>query len=86
MLFDRKTLNPELTTGEIPGTLYGMSDTGWMIIWREKHDHSSIHSGDIAVRILMCPEIGGLLGEQKVSWAVCMNLLYKDSLEFYACA
>lgn len=23
--FDRKTLNPELTTGEVPGTLYGLS-------------------------------------------------------------
>ena len=30
VLFDRKTLNPELTTGEIPGTIYGLSQKGWM--------------------------------------------------------
>ena len=25
VIFDRKTLNPDLTTGEIPGTIYGLS-------------------------------------------------------------
>lgn len=30
VIFDRKTLNPELTTGEIPGTVYGLSKKGWM--------------------------------------------------------
>ena len=49
VLFDRKTLNPELTTGEIPGTLYGMSDTGWMnseffMYWFYNHFLNSIPS------------------------------------------
>ena len=30
VIFDRKTLNPEMTVGEIPGTLYGLSKTGWI--------------------------------------------------------
>lgn len=30
VIFDRKTLNPELTKGEVPGTRYGLSPTGWM--------------------------------------------------------
>ena len=29
-IFDRKTLNPDLTTGEVPGTIYGLSDKGWI--------------------------------------------------------
>ncbi len=29
-IFDRKTLNPLLTKGEVPGTLYGLSGNGWM--------------------------------------------------------
>ena len=30
VIFDRKTLNPELMKGEIPGTLYGLSSSGWI--------------------------------------------------------
>lgn len=30
VIFDRKTLNPEYTRGEVPGTLYGLSQSGWM--------------------------------------------------------
>ena len=30
VIFDRKTLNPELTKGEIPGILYGLSSSGWI--------------------------------------------------------
>jgi len=30
VIFDRKTLNPELTLGEVPGTLYGLSENGWI--------------------------------------------------------
>ena len=30
IIFDRKTLNPKLTEGEVPGTLYGLSHNGWM--------------------------------------------------------
>lgn len=38
----RKTLNPDLTTGEIPGTLYGLSEKGWMnrelfLVWFYEH-------------------------------------------------
>jgi len=43
VIFDRKTLNPYLATGEVPpGTLYGLSHNGWMngdlfLQWFEKH-------------------------------------------------
>ena len=30
MVFDRKTLNQELTHSEVPGTVYGLSSNGWM--------------------------------------------------------
>ena len=30
VIFKRKTMNQELTIGEIPGTLYGCSETGWI--------------------------------------------------------
>ena len=30
IILDRKTLNPVLAEGEIPGTLYGLSSKGWM--------------------------------------------------------
>ena len=30
VIFNRKLLHPELTKGEVPGTLYGLSETGWM--------------------------------------------------------
>ena len=30
VIFDRKTLKPELTEGEVPGTMYALSDTGWI--------------------------------------------------------
>ena len=30
VIFSRKTLNPELTVQEVPGTMYGLSDSGWM--------------------------------------------------------
>jgi hypothetical protein len=30
VIFARKTLNPELTHHEIPSTMYGLSDNGWM--------------------------------------------------------
>ena len=42
VIFDRKTLNPELTTGEVPGTIYGLSEKGWInrelfLDWFHKH-------------------------------------------------
>ncbi|CAI8040325.1 Tigger transposable element-derived protein 6 [Geodia barretti] len=30
VIWDRKTLAPELTIGEVPGTIYGLSGNGWM--------------------------------------------------------
>ena len=30
VIFDRKTLNPVMTEGEVPGTLYGLSKNGWI--------------------------------------------------------
>ena len=30
VIFDRKKLAPELTLGEVPGTLYGLSSNGWI--------------------------------------------------------
>ncbi len=30
VIWDRKTLAPELTIGELPGTIYGLSGNGWM--------------------------------------------------------
>ena len=42
VIWDRKTLAPELTLGEIPGTIYGLSSNGWMDqqlfdIWFSNH-------------------------------------------------
>ena len=30
VIFDRKVLKPELTLGEVPGTMYGLSSNGWI--------------------------------------------------------
>ncbi|XP_065893476.1 uncharacterized protein [Dysidea avara] len=30
VIWDKKVLSPELTNGEIPGTIYGLSDKGWI--------------------------------------------------------
>ena len=30
VIWDRKTLAPQLTIGEVPGTIYGLSGSGWM--------------------------------------------------------
>jgi hypothetical protein len=30
VIFNRKTLKPDMTVGEVPGTFYGLSDSGWM--------------------------------------------------------
>ena len=42
VIWDRKTLAPELTIGEVPGTIYGLSGNGWMDmelfdVWFENH-------------------------------------------------
>ena len=30
VIFDRKTIKPEMAAGEVPGTMYGLSSSGWM--------------------------------------------------------
>ena len=30
VIFDHKTLKPEMTVGEVPGTMYGLSSSGWI--------------------------------------------------------
>ena len=30
VIFDRKTLKPEMVVGEVPGTMYGLSSNGWI--------------------------------------------------------
>ncbi len=30
-IFDQQTLNPQMTIGEVPGTLYGLSKNGWIM-------------------------------------------------------
>ncbi len=30
VIFDRQNLKPELTSGEVPGTVYGLSKNGWI--------------------------------------------------------
>ena len=30
VIYDKKTLKPELTVGEVPGTMYGLSNKGWI--------------------------------------------------------
>lgn len=30
VIFDRKALKPDMTVGEVPGTFYGLSESGWM--------------------------------------------------------
>ena len=30
VIYDRKYLEPEMTTGKVPGTFYGLSENGWM--------------------------------------------------------
>ena len=42
VIFDRKSLKPDLTNGEVPGTVYGLSSKGWIdgelfSLWFSKH-------------------------------------------------
>jgi hypothetical protein len=54
VIFDRKTLKAELAHGEVPGTMYGLTDNGWsnaeiFNIWF--HNHFLCHA--LAVRPLL---------------------------------
>ena len=42
VIYNRKGLNPDWTTGEVPGTAYGLPESGWMdtelfLGWFEEH-------------------------------------------------
>ena len=42
VVFDHKTLHSDMTTGQVPGTFYGLSDSGWMDVelfeeWFKNH-------------------------------------------------
>ena len=42
IIFDRKTLHADMTLGELPGTIYGLSSKGWIDqelfqMWFEGH-------------------------------------------------
>ena len=47
VIFSQKQLRPELTVGEVPGTMYGLSDIGWMdgeIFYNWFIHHFLVHS------------------------------------------
>ena len=77
VIFDRKTLNPELTTGEVPGTIYGLSDKGWInkelfLGWFHKHFLLLIPKTRPVLLLLdghsshYCPEVIRAAAKQKV--------------------
>ena len=42
IVFDRKTLKAEMTVGEVPGSMYGLSESGWIDgelfdLWFRRH-------------------------------------------------
>ncbi|XP_019861816.1 PREDICTED: uncharacterized protein LOC109590340 isoform X7 [Amphimedon queenslandica] len=77
VIFDRKTLNPELIRGEIPETMYGLSEKGWInqelfTGWFYKHFLALIPKKR-PVLLLMdghsshyCPEVVRLAAKEKV--------------------
>lgn len=73
----RKTLNPDLTTGEIPGTLYGLFQKGWMnrelfLVWFYEHFLTLIPPGRPVLLLLdghsshYSPDLIRLAAEEKV--------------------
>lgn len=77
VIFDRKTLNPELTTGDIPGTLYGLSNKGWINQelfkgWFYQHFLPSVPSVRPLLLIMdghsshFCPEIIRMSARDKI--------------------
>ena len=47
VIFQRKTLTPQLTLNEVPGTIYGLSASGWV-------DRELFKSGSIVTFCSMC--------------------------------
>ena len=77
IIFDRKTLNPELTTGEIPGTIYGLSSKGWInqelfMGWFYRHFIPSVPSIRPLLLIMdghsshYCPEVIKMAAKEKI--------------------
>ena len=77
VIFDQKTLNHNLTVGEVPGTVYGLSSTGWMDTelfkeWFMKHFLSYIPSSRPILLLMdghsshFCPEMITLAAEEGI--------------------
>ena len=78
VIFQRKTMNYELTIGEVPGTLYGLSDKGWItqklfLHWFHNHFLAYIPAKKRPVLLLMdghsshyCPAMIRMAAKEKV--------------------
>ena len=77
VIFDRKTLNPEMTVGEIPGTLYGLSKTGWInreLFFQWFYRHFLVYCPPIRPLLLLmdghsshyCPDVITAAAQEKV--------------------
>ena len=77
VIFDRKTLNPELTLGEVPGTLYGLSSKGWItsdLFYHWFKDHFLVYAPKSRPLLLLmdghsthyCPEAIRVAAKEKV--------------------
>ena len=74
VIFNRKSLNPELTVGEVPRTLYGLSDTGWMkgdLFYYWLREHFLLYAPPTHPLMLLldghyCPEAITLTSKEKV--------------------
>ena len=77
VIFDRKTLNPELTLGEVPGTLYGLSNKGWItsdLFYHWFNDHFLAYAPKSRPLLLLmdghsthyCPEAIRIAAKEKV--------------------
>ena len=88
VIFDRKSLNPQMTIGEVPGTLYGLSQKGW--IDRELFrcwffHHSLMYIPPVRPVLLLldghlshyCPDVIKLAAAEKV--IILLILLYSSS-------
>ena len=77
VIFDRKTLNPELTLGEVPGTLYRLSDNGWItsdLFYHWFNNHFLLYAPKSRPLLLLmdghsshyCPEAIWIAAKEKV--------------------
>ena len=55
VIYDRKNLKQQLTTGEVPGTVYGLSDKGWIDteLFEQWFDHHFLHYAPPARPVLL---------------------------------